>query len=147
MSLNRNSHPTYDDDYFGWINQQANFLRNKEYEKVDLTNLIEEIESLGISEKRRLESFLKILLLHLLKCKYQPTRHSKSWDLSIKNSSRQFLRTLKENPSLKPKLKEILEDAYFSARLEAAQETGLDEETFPENCPWTIEEIIEKKGV
>ena len=52
------------------------------------------------------------------------------------------MKTLKKNPSLKPKLKEIIDDAYYTARLSASQETGLLEDTFPEECPWTIKEIL-----
>ena len=80
--------------------------------------------------------------MHLLKARYQPTKHSKSWDLSIKNSRQKFKKVLKKNPCLKPKLPEILIDSYESARLDAALETKLDEKAFPINCPWKIEEVL-----
>jgi hypothetical protein len=131
----------YDTDFYGWSEHQAELLKNKEFDKLDILNLIEEIETLGRSEKRTLKSYLIILLIHLLKVKYQPEKHTRSWDLSIKNSRREFMECLSENPSLKPKLLDILESAYFSARISAIQQTGLEEEIFPIECPWTIEEL------
>lgn len=147
VSVNKKAKlPAYDKDFYKWTKTQANLLKKEEFQKLDLENLIEEIESLGRSEKRTLKSYLKILLLHLLKVKFQPNNHTNSWKLSIKNSRFEAKGVLKENPSLKPKLPEILKEAYFSARLEAAKETGLDEKTFPQDCPWKIEDIFNENA-
>lgn len=138
----------YETDYCKWTNEQVKFLKKGDFKKLDIENLIEEIESLGRSEKRALKSYLEVLLMHLLKCKYQPQEHSQSWDLSIKESRHKAWETLKENPSLKPKLGEIVLDAYFTARLKAAKETKLPEETFPNECSWTLKDLfpeLEKK--
>ena len=132
----------HDQDFFKWTKNQARYLKKQEFSNLDIENLIEEIESLGRSERRTLESYLEILLMHMLKAKYQPNNHSKSWNLSIKNSRLKFTKVLKQNPSLKPKLSEILKDSYVSARLDAALETNLSEKIFPKNCPWTIDEIL-----
>lgn len=133
---------SYDKDFYKWTKTQSEFLKKGELKKLDIGNLIEEIESLGRSEKRTLKSHLEILLMHMLKVKFQPENHTKSWNLSIKNSKFKAKTVLKENPSLKPKLSEILKEAYFAARLDAALETGLDEKKFPKECPWKIEEIL-----
>ena len=138
----------YDKDFYKWANNQAKFLRKQEFSKLDIDNLIEEIESLGRSEKRTLKSYLEILLMHKLKVDFQPKKHTKSWDASIKEANYKAKITLEENPSLKPKLRDILKDAYFSARLKAVVETGLSENTFPEECPWSLKDIfpdLEKK--
>lgn len=132
----------YEKDFYKWTRTQANLLKKEEFDKLDIQHLMVEIESLGNSEKRALESYLIILLMHLLKIEFQPTNHSKSWDLSVKNSRFRIARILQQNPSLKTKLPVLFKDAYYSARLEAAQETGLDENLFPEECPWTIKKAI-----
>ena len=132
----------HDDDLYLWSKNQANILRSKEFDKLDIINLIEEIEDLGKSEKRALLSHLTIKLMHMLKVKYQPEKSTRSWELSIKISDNKAKSVLNENPSLKSKLKEIIDDAYSTARLSAAQETGLDEEIFPEKCPWKLKEVI-----
>lgn len=147
-TLSKREH-VYDIDFSKWVKNQAKFLKKGEFEKLDIDNLIEEIESLGRSEKRTLVSYLENLLMHMLKMKFQKLDvDSVSWALSIKEASHKAQKTLSENPSLKPKLKEIVEDAYFSARLKASKETKLPEVTFPEECPWTLKDIfpnLEKK--
>lgn len=133
---------SYDSDFYMWTKVQADLLKKQEFEKMDIKHMIEEIEALGRSQADKLESHLAILLMHLLKVKYQPHLHTRSWDLSIKNAKYQAKRTLEHNPSLKSKLGEILKDAYFTARLSAAQETNLEEKTFPKECPWDAKELL-----
>jgi Domain of unknown function DUF29 len=132
---------TYETDFYGWTQQQATLLKNGQFNLADFTNIIEEIESMGRSEKRELESRLTVLLQHLLKWQYQPNRRGKSWELTIKGQRSRFLRVLKENPGLKSKLDGCLLNAYQDAVVEAAKETAFDESVFPKNCPWSWEEI------
>ena len=132
----------YENDFYKWAMNQASLLQKGQFNKLDVDHLIEEIKSLGRSERDKLESFLTVLLMHMLKIKYQSGKHTRSWDLSIKNSKHKAKKVLKENPSLKPKLQEIIKEAYFSARLEAAIETGLAEKIFPKECPWEIKDIL-----
>jgi hypothetical protein len=132
----------YDKDFYKWLQTQASFLKKGQFEKLDLENLVEEIESLGRTERRIVESHLTILLMHMLKKQYQPEKYTKSWESSIKNARQRLKKALNENPSLKPKLGEILKDAYFSARLDASDETGVEAKTFPKTCPWTLNEIL-----
>jgi len=135
----------YEQDCCAWVEVQTELLRKGYFDKIDIENIIEELISVGNSERNKLVSHLVILMLHLLKIKYQPIMHTRSWDLSIKSAKHSALRTLKKNPSLKSSLPELFEDAYFHARLEAAKETGQEEETFPEICPWTVEEILKEE--
>lgn len=138
----------YEKDFSKWAHNQALFLKKREFAKLDMDNLIEEIEDLSKREKQRLTSYLENLLMHLLKVHYQPEMRTGSWDASIKEATYKVKKTLSENPSLKPKLKEVLKDAYFAARLKAVVETQLKEETFPESCQWSLKEIfpdLEKK--
>lgn len=138
----------YETDFSKWAYNQAKFLKNGEFSKLDIKHLIEEIEDLSKREKQRLTSYLEVLMMHMLKVKYQPQKHTKSWDLSIKEANHKAQNTLRENPSLKSKLKEIVDDAYFSARIKAALETDMEEKIFPEKCPWKLKDIfpgLEKK--
>jgi hypothetical protein len=132
----------YDKDLFKWTKTQANLLQKGEFEKLDIDHLREEIESLGISLQRALESYLANLLMHKLKIKYQPEKQTNSWNNSIKNATFQIDKLIKKNPSLKTYLPEIFKDAYYTARLEASSETELEEKTFPQECPWILEEIL-----
>jgi Domain of unknown function DUF29 len=132
----------YEKDCCAWVEVQTEFLKKGYFDKLDIENIIEELISVGNSERNKLVSHLVILMLHMLKIKYQPCMKSRSWDLSIKNARKQAMDTIQDNPSLKSSLPALIKRAYSYARLEAAKETGQEEETFPEICPWTVEEIL-----
>ncbi len=134
---------SYEKDFYSWTQEQAELLKNGRFSDLDIANLIEEVESMGRSEKRELESRLTILLLHLLKWKYQDVRRGRSWQLSIDEQRIQFEETLNENPGLKPQLDEIVKKAYKLAVIKAARETKISKSIFPENCPWTLAQFIE----
>jgi len=133
----------YEKDFYGWTQEQAALLRAGRLNELDIENLIEEVETMGRSEKRELESRLTILLLHLLKWKYQEVRRGRSWQLSIVEQRLKFNQTLDENPGLKPQLAAILVSAYKFAVIQAARETKISSNVFPATCPWTLEEAIQ----
>jgi len=83
-----------------------------------------------------------VLLQHLLKWQYQPVRRGKSWKLTIKEQRLRIEKILRDNPSLKRQLDFCLTDAYEFAIIQAAQETGFDETTFPNTCPWQLQQIL-----
>ena len=98
---------------------------------------------MGKSNRLALESYLSNVIMHLLKWQYQSERRGTSWKLSIRNGRRQIEKRLKNSPSLKPQLPVIIQEEYPPARENAADETGLPLTTFPEQCPFTIEQITD----
>ena len=70
LPINNSQETLYKQDYYQWLIQTAELLKEKKFTQLDLENLIEEIESLGKSEKRAISSNLIIVLLHLLKWRY-----------------------------------------------------------------------------
>ncbi|MGZ4091304.1 MAG: DUF29 domain-containing protein [Bacteroidia bacterium] len=135
---------TYEQDFYSWTQEQAALLRAGRLNDLDIENLIEEVETMGRSEKRELESRLTVLLLHLLKWKYQEVRRGRSWELSIAEQRLRFAETLDENPGLKPKLDEIMKKAYQYAILQAARETKISKSVFPSDCPWRLDQITDE---
>jgi hypothetical protein len=135
----------YEQDFYLWIENTVNQLKTGQLLEVDWGNLIEEIESMGRSEKQALESNLIIVLLHLLKYKYQPDRLSNSWLSSIYEHRRRLRKALKSSPSLKPYYTEVFEECYQDARQEAALETGLTLEIFSLVCPFTPEATLDSE--
>lgn len=133
----------YEQDFYAWANEQAALLRSGLFSTADIENIAEEIESMGKAEKRELASRLAVLLLHLLKWRYQPERRGTSWEATIRVQRRDLAVHLKDNPSLKSKVPEAVEQAYGNALIEAASETGLPEVTFPVECPWTFEQMMD----
>jgi hypothetical protein len=97
---------------------------------------------LGKSERNSLTSHLRRIILHLLKIRYQPERHPRSWDLSIIESRVRMEQRLRQSPSLRASLRELSADAYESGRVRAARETGLQLDVFPEQCPFSLDEIV-----
>lgn len=133
---------TYESDFYQWTQQQADRLRHGQWATLDAANLAEEIESMGKSDRRAIASYLANILFHLLKWQYQPDRRGTSWQLSIDNCRYQTSRRLKESPSLNPQLSAMMEEEYPQARKNASRETGLPLSTFPEQCPFNVEQII-----
>jgi hypothetical protein len=136
------SNSLYESDFYAWANQQAALLRAGRLAEAEIENIAEEIESMGRSEKRELVSRLTILLQHLLKWQFQPGRRSVSWRLSIENTRLQLEDHLKDNPSLKSQLDEVMRSAYRRALNEAVAETGFARSTFPADCPYTYEQAM-----
>ncbi len=134
----------YDQDFYAWTQEQATLLKEKRFTELDLENLVEEVESMGRSEKRELESRLSVLMAHLLKWYYQPENRSRSWHATILEQRKELAKLLRENSSLHPVLHAEYLERYAVARLRAVQETNLPVETFPLQCPWTLEEILEE---
>lgn len=128
----------YNQDFYAWAMTNANLLREGRWTEIDAIHLVEELEAMGRSEKREFRNRLAILLAHMLKWRYQSAWRSKSWKYSIKEQQRKVAEVLEDSPSLQAMLDSLLESAYQDARLLAAKETGLDEETFPATCPYTL---------
>jgi len=133
----------YEQDFYGWLQNQADVLRAGDFASLDLDNLIEEIDSMGKSHKRALESRLEKLLMHLLKWHFQPLLKSLSWQFTIEEQRVRIDQILEENPSLKSKIPSCFETAYTHAKRLASRETGLPGSTFPEQCPWTFEQATD----
>ena len=123
-------------DFFAWTQDQADALRRRSVNEIDWENLLEEVESMGRQERNELRSHLVILLTHLLKWRYQPQRRSKSWALAVAEQRGDTQRVLRDNPSLKPQVEGLMQDAYETARLRAARETRLPGTRFPAASPF-----------
>jgi len=132
----------YEKDFYAWTIHNAQLLRKRKLSEIDIDNIAEEIESMGKSEKRELVNRLIILMAHLLKWKLQSARRSKSWELTIKNQRVDFKDLLEESPSLKKEMEEKFKHAYARAIGVAAEQTGIDEETFPKKPPFTLKECL-----
>lgn len=131
---------SYQQDFYGWTQEQAQLLKAQKFQLIDWQNLAEEIEDMGRSEKRQLESRLEVLIMHLLKWQFQPSLQSRSWELTIKEQRLRIKKLLSENPSLKPALDEVIEKVYPFAIISAEKETGLS--AFPETCPYSLTDIL-----
>jgi len=129
-------------DFYSWLMEQARFVRAGRWDQVDRENLAEEIESLGREQFNKLESALRVLLLHILKWDHQPDKRTRSWALSIKAQRMEIEDIIGDNPGLKPRIDEAIARGYRKARVEAARETGLKEDRFPTLCPYAWDDLM-----
>ena len=135
----------YDTDFYSWTQRQAELIRAGRLSELDLENILEEIESMGRSDYRAIESRLTLLFMHLLKWQFQPEKRQTghSWERTIKEQRKQISRILRKNPGLKSTIPEMLPVAYQDAIEDAHDETGLPVSTFPNECPWTYEQAMD----
>jgi hypothetical protein len=137
------SNDLYNQDFHAWAEQQARLLRCGQLADADLEHIAEEIATLGASERRELESRLKVLLLHLLKWQYQPQNRSAGWIGSIDEQRDQIDTLLRQSPSIKRLVPEYVDYAYPKARRSALHETGLSQDVFPAQCPFSEQAILD----
>ena len=134
---------TYDRDLTLWAKDTAQLLREQRWDVIDWEHLIEEVEDLGKSERSAIGSQMERIMVHLLKWQYQPQRRSDSWLDSINDGRSQIRRKLEDSPSLRSYPEQVLAKEYTRARREAARQTGLEINIFPEFCPYEIKQVIE----
>src|SRR5262249_29988346 len=139
--------PSYENDFYSWSQEQARLLRKGQWALLDRDNIAEEIESLGREQFNKLESALRVVLIHMLKWDHQPDRRSRSWVLSIEAQRVEIDHIIGDNPGLKPRISEAVTRAYRRARIEAANETGLEKSVFPDPCPYSLHDIMSRDFV
>jgi hypothetical protein len=133
----------YEEDFALWSAEQATLIRAGKFDRIDLENVAEEIESLGKSDKRQIRSRLQVLMLHLLKWERQPAERSRSWSSSIRDQRQAILDLIDDSPSLRSYPGQVVEGEYPRARDKASEETTIYLNLFPETCPYTIDQILD----
>ena len=150
----------YETDYYLWLEQQKKHLRNRQYDRLDLDNLIEEVEDMG-NELDTLESRFTTLILHLLKYHYQtqvlnpvlPEPYNcREWLATIDRTRLAINKLIKKKPHLKSVIESCVSEAYPDARMLAVKEMNryvmkhqrLTQDSFPAQCPWLLDRLIEE---
>jgi len=132
----------YEQDFYAWTQDQATRLRAGRIMALDREHLAEEIESMGINQRNDLKNRLRVLLQHLLKWQFQPQERSSSWVGTIVEQRDRVDLLLEDSPSLRRLLTEALAYSYPRARRAASRETELPLSTFPDACPYTLEQLL-----
>ena len=135
----------YEDDFYLWVERQADLLRKGRFRDLDLEHLIEEVEDLGASLRNAVTSRTRAIILHLLKLQYSPAVEPRGgWRESV-GKQRDDLE-LEITPSLRRYLNAELENIYQKARLRAVDDLAQDRvapDQLPASCPYTFERIID----
>ena len=115
----------HDRDFNLWIEEIKQAIAHRDFENMDWDNLFDEIDDMGKSEKRSLESYLEQLIAHLLKLSHwesEKERNYRHWKAEVINFRNRINRLLKRNPSFKKYMEEvypeIFEDVLKSSQAE-----------------------------
>jgi hypothetical protein len=130
---------TYEKDVAAWAHEQAQHIRERRFDALDIEHLAEEIEDVSRSDKRELISRMTVLLQHLLKWQFQSERRSQSWCATIVAQRDELADLIEQSPSLQSEMVKVLAKAYERAVKRAAIETGIA--GFPKSCPFSLDEL------
>ena len=136
----------YEQDFYVWTEVQAEHLRARRFEALDLENVIEEVDGLGRSEKGRVLNNASVVLEHLLKLQFSPAQEPRNaWRASVREHRRRLRRDL--TPRLRQILAAELPALYAEVRDDTAallrdhgEQTAAD--ALPATCPYGLDQII-----
>ena len=137
----------YDTDYQLWLDKTVAQLKTHDFSSIDLENLIEEIASLGKSDKRSISSYLMRLCEHLLKIKYWESEREMSlrgWKLEVRNFRLQIQAILQDSPSLKNYLRENFVGDYRKGRKLFLDGSELDSTSIAKEPWFTLEQALDE---
>ncbi len=106
----------YEQDFALWIEDVAAKLKARDFDHLDVDNLLEEIESLGRRERRELRNWLSVLIAHILKRMYvNSSENFNGWEVTIIEQRQQIKGLWQDSPSLKPYFIQIFTEVYIDA--------------------------------
>jgi hypothetical protein len=132
----------YETDDYEWLSATIELLKNRQFNALDLENLIEELEDLGSEKRNAVVSLLEQIIRHLLLLQYwtsERERNQNGWRAEIVSFRTQIKRRLTTN--LRNYLQENLNSIYKDALLFVKEKTGYSVE-FPSECPYTLEQLL-----
>jgi Domain of unknown function DUF29 len=136
----------YDEDFYVWTEAQAELLRKRQFEALDLENLIEEVEGLGDAKKSEVLNNASVIIEHLLKLQFSPAQDPRrGWAESILEHRTRL--ELDLTPRLSQILGEELPRVYALTRRSTERKLRLYAEdaaadALPASCPYTLDQII-----
>jgi hypothetical protein len=131
----------YEADETAWLDAMAELIGAGRFDELDHVHLGEYLADMARSDRRKVESRLAILMMHVLKWLHQEEMRTPSWRRTI-SAQRQQLNRLFKSGALRKHAESVLTEVYSDAVELAADETELTEETFPAECPWTLEQLL-----
>ena len=134
----------YEEDFYLWVERQADLLRRGRFRDLDLTHLIEEVEDLAANLRSTVFSRTQQIIRHLLKLQFSAAREPRRlWRQTVRDQRDEL--ELHLTTSLRNLVQTTLETRYARARRRAAEDlTEYQEqvEALPETCPYSLEQIL-----
>jgi hypothetical protein len=135
--------PEYSRDFALWLRAQAALLRERKFDLLDVDHLADEVEHMGKNLHRELKSRLRVVLIHLLKCKFQANLRSSHWLATLDDQRDQVIELIEQSPSLEPHVAGYANAMYARAVTRAARETGSPASSFPPSNPFSQAELLD----
>jgi AAA15 family ATPase/GTPase len=132
----------YEEDENLWLFENAKLLEEGKINEVDWKHIREELELMGKSQHREVESRFIVLLKHLLKWKYQKEKRTPSWKATIEEQRDELVTIFHESKNLSNYATDNQNRFYERARRYTSTETELPIGIFPENSPFTLEQVL-----
>jgi Domain of unknown function DUF29 len=117
----------YATDVLTWSVEQAGLLRRRAAGELvndsalDWPNIAEEIESVGNSERYRIQSHIGTVIEHLIKLQASPAIDPRNgWKTTVRNARRGIERSLKSSPSLRREVAEMIAEETSAAKQDVA---------------------------
>lgn len=140
------SKPLYDTDFNIWLETTAAQLRSRNFDALDLENLIEEVESLARLDRRSLANFLRQICERLLRLNFweaERDRHGRDWILEVLHNRHDIQLILEDSPSLRPYLDAAFPEQYGHGRKLFLILSGLQEGIVPATPCFTLEQALD----
>lgn len=131
----------YEADETAWLEAMAELIQQGRWDDLDYAHLGEYLGDMARRDRREVKSRLTTLLAHVLKWVRQPDHRSRSWRGTI-IEQRQELADLVARGVLRNHAEAVLAEAYGEAVERAVAETGVAAESLPDQCPYTLEQLL-----
>jgi hypothetical protein len=131
----------YETDETAWLEAMSELIVQGRLDELDYSHLGEYLADMARRDRREVKSRLAVLIAHLLKWTYQPDKRTGSWRGTIV-VQRQELAELLNRGVLRNHAEAVLAEAYTNGVEQAVAETGLSAETFPEECPYSVDQLL-----
>jgi Domain of unknown function DUF29 len=110
----------YEQDWYAWTQDQAARLRawpeQLRPNGLDVEHLAEEVEDMGGAQRRAVESYLHLIILHFLKLEFHPATEARlHWMAEVDIFRSSLEREFRHSPSLRARRHEFLPDAWRTA--------------------------------
>jgi hypothetical protein len=138
----RTNDTLYDRDFYAWVQQQVALLKARQFDALDLDNLIEEVESIAREERHLLWHRFRTLLTHLVAWWGEIPARSIQWQGVIATQRQELQDILDDSLSLAPIALEELAEAWTLVRTQSAEQWY--NAAFPEACPWTLDQVLDE---
>lgn len=141
--------PQIDEDFCGWLVDQASALRKRQPVSLDWDHLAEELEDMAAAQKGELVKRLATLFEHFLKMAFQPEeRRARKRKVTIVKTRNAIDELLKRSPGLKGQIEALAREAYAYGSKQAGTALGMSrrqwEQQFPAVAPWNLEQLLDE---